>query len=161
MLMPEQYFIIYLFSMLLCTNKSIRVLSTFCFLSYVSNELFAYVFAGNLLEYIITSYVSEIILLIIVVPMIQNVKLRTIFILSYLITMINPAVLTLAVFGYRLDHNIATYLIPACINISRLLNEEVVTLILYYDRAEHSVRALFIRYMIIISYVVRTLMCGF
>lgn len=130
MLIYEQYFMVYLLALLVLKDKDLKIISGFVVVDYLIDNII-YNLILSPVEYIISISVLEIIILVFMLPFINNTKLRAIFSFCFILTLINPYfILGIDYFITRGD-DLSYYLYLFCENSSRYANELFISYLIY------------------------------
>lgn len=130
MLIYEQYFMVYLLALLVIKNKDLKIISGFIVIDYLIDN-FIYTILPSPIEYLLSISVIEMALLIFILPFITETKLRVIFSLCFILTLVNPYfILSIDYFITRAD-DLSYYLYLFCKNSSRYANELFISYLIW------------------------------
>lgn len=153
MLIAEQYLVIYLFSLFLITQKDLKIVSGYFGMSILLDSIIHSYFYISPIEYIIISYLSELLLFIVSILLIKDAKLKIMISILVVIGMIPTfTILSIPYLLMRDDYfSYAIYFISEW--VAQVSNEVFIYIILHMGR-EHTTSFYYLTTFILINYLV-------
>lgn len=153
MLIAEQYLVIYLFSLFLIKQKDLKILSLYFCTSILLDSIIHSYFYLSPIEYVVISYMVELILFIISILFINDVKLKIMISLFVIIGMIpTMTILSIPYLLTRDDYfSYVAYFTSKW--IAQVSNEVFIYIILHLGR-EFTASFYYLTTFILINYLV-------
>lgn len=137
MLLIEQYLMIYLLAVLLLCEKDTKILCGFLSMDFlVDNFVYTY-FRQSPQEYLMIITFIEIASLFLILQFLKGFRIRNLFILCYIPTILNPLFLLSIDHWITRDDLLSYYLFIFCSNVARYSNEVFLTYIIYTTRVKN------------------------
>lgn len=152
MLLAEQYLAIYLLSIFLVSKFDVRVLCIFLVADFLLDSLLYTYFGYSPKEYLIMITVAESFMLLFSLQFIRCFKLRDIFILCYIPTVLNPLFLLSIDHWITRNDSLSYALFLFCSDVGKYSNEVFLTYIVYTNR-EKTLKSNFWQMFIAINYI--------
>lgn len=152
MLLAEQYLAIYLLSIFLVSKIDVKILCTFLVSDFILDSVLYSYFGYSPKEYLMMITLAEAFMLVFTLQFIRCFRLRNIFILCYIPTLLNPLFLLSIDHWITRNDSLSYALFLICSDVGKYSNEAFLTYIVYTNR-DKNLKTNFWQMFIAINYI--------